>query len=125
MLNCFIGCLNKKTKRSQKDLFSADINDAIRFFFKHPSSVYMNHEGLYHIAIQKETELHFNSIPIYWQVLDNANVLLHQLSMKAGGTLIKLKTDCVVVDNGNELDCIPGISNYRVEEVPEFFASSS
>jgi hypothetical protein len=102
MMNCFIGCLNKKTTRKQTDRFTCDLNDAIRYYFRDDSSVYFNYPEcpeLYHIATEKITELHSNCIPIYWQVIDNSNVLLHKLAMQMGGKLIKLKTDCVVVQD--------------------------
>jgi hypothetical protein len=89
--------------------------------------VYFNYpecEDFYHIVKEKVTDLHDNSIPIYWQVIDNSNVLLHKLAMKMGGKLIKLKTDCVVVEDGNEVECTQGIGNFREEMIPEEFIMS-
>jgi hypothetical protein len=41
-----------------------------------------------------------------------------------GGKLIKLKTDCVVVQDGNVVMCKEGIGNFRVEKVPPEFTMS-
>ena len=33
------------------------------------------------------------------------------------GRIVRLKTDSVVVENGVEVECHPGIGNYRVESL--------
>ena len=127
MMNCFIGCLNKKAIRKQSDRFTCDLNDAVRYYFRDDSSVYFTYPEcpeLYHIATEKVTELNGNSIPIYWQVIDNSNILLHKLAMQMKGKLIKLKTDCVVVQDGKNVECDVGIGKYRIERIPEEFIKS-
>jgi hypothetical protein len=44
--------------------------------------------------------------------------------MEKGGKLIKLKTDCVVIQDGNDVMCKEGIGNFRVERVPREFSMS-
>jgi ATP-dependent exoDNAse (exonuclease V) alpha subunit len=44
--------------------------------------------------------------------------------MQMGGKLIKLKTDCVVVQDGNDVMCKEGIGNFRGEKVPLEFTES-
>ena len=127
MMNCFIGCLNKKSKSIQRDIFTTSLTDAVRSFFENKNSVYCPLESveLYHILNINKHALHENSIPIYWQVLDNSNIMLHQLAMKMGGRLIKLKTDCVVAENCNEVVCLNGIGSYRLEKIPKEFTLNS
>ena len=89
LINCMIGCMYKKSKTSQKDRFTGDINDAIRYFFQDKDSVYMkDSDNLYHITCVKRSELIENMIPFYWQVIDDCNVMLHKLREKMGGTLV-------------------------------------
>ena len=79
-------------------------NDAVRYYFSNDKAVcslLSDNPKLYHVSIRNETRNHHNTIPIYWQVIDNGNMMLHQLAMKMGGRIVKLKTDCVVVEAGN------------------------
>ncbi|KAI9326614.1 hypothetical protein BDR26DRAFT_941086 [Obelidium mucronatum] len=127
MINCFVGCLNKRSDKKQTDRFTMSLNDVIRYFFSNENTVYScisQHPKLYHISIKNDTPKHFNTIPIYWQVIDNGNMMLHQLAMKMGGRIVKLKTDCVVVEDGNDVECKPGIGNYRLEAIPKDYKVS-
>ena len=45
--------------------------------------------------------------------------MLHKLAKAAGGQPVKLKTDCVVVQNGNDVKCSTGVGNYRTEILPQ------
>ena len=74
--------------------------------------------------MEKECELYENTIPIYWQVIDNSNVMLHKLAMAMDGTVVSLKTDCVVVEDGIPVECIKGRGNYREERIPVDFSAS-
>jgi len=117
-MNCLIGCLNKKKTRTQKDRFVGSVNNAnnaVRYFHKDQNTVYFKYTDcpkLYHIATEKETQLHENSVPIFWQVIDSCCIMLHKLAKAAGGRLVKLKTDCVVIENGCDVHCSPGVGNY-------------
>jgi energy-coupling factor transporter ATP-binding protein EcfA2 len=44
-----------------------------------------------------------NSVPIYAQILDKAAIELHKLIRLAGGTLLKVHTDCIYVLDPNEV----------------------
>jgi hypothetical protein len=121
IVNCFIGYLNKKLKRTTKDRFTADLNDAVRYYFSQDKAMYHPVEEcpeLYHISIEKEATLDECTVPLYWQIIDNNAIMVHQLSKKLGGKIVKIKTDCVVVENGNQVECKSGIGQYRVERLP-------
>ncbi|KAI8836004.1 hypothetical protein BJ741DRAFT_686289 [Chytriomyces cf. hyalinus JEL632] len=120
MINSFNGCLNKASVDSFKDHFTMSFNDAVRAYFSNDNTVYTKIDNdIYKISSKTKTPKHFNTIPIYWQVIDNSNMLLHQLAMKIGGRIVRLKTDSVVVEDGNDVECNQGIGNYRKEQLPK------
>ena len=92
--NCFVGYLNKRTDKKQTDRFTMSLNDAVRYYFSNEKAVYSclsEHPKLFHVSISNETSKHHNTIPIYWQVIDNGNMMLHQLAMKMRGRIVNLK----------------------------------
>ena len=126
IINCLVGLLNKKTRVKERIEFTTSFNDAVRMYFQNvETNVYFETTpGLYQVSSIKEEPLHQYLIPIYWQVIDNANMSLHKLSIVAGGKLIRIKTDAVVVEGGNWVDCQPGRGNYRTEPVPHSLRNS-
>ena len=63
-------------------------------------------------------------IPINYQVIDNSVVELHKLATKMGGRIVKLNTDSCVVQDGQDVECLDGIGNYRLENLPEQYRVS-
>ena len=59
----------------------------------------------YHISIERESTLDESTVPIYWQIIENNAIMVHQLSKKLGGRIVKIKTDCIVVENGIQVEC--------------------
>lgn len=51
-----------------------------------------------------KTDRYTDNIPMYIQILDWSNILLHQLQKRVGGTCIYRKTDCIVMVGGRELE---------------------
>jgi hypothetical protein len=125
-VNGAIGCLNKKTSKNQKDYFTSSINDAIRFYFKNENSVYFKEKDLYHIRVQTETPVFEITWCIYSQILENNNILLYKMAKQLGGTLVRLKTDSVIVEDGNDVEFsdnkAPG--TYKKETIPDKFYPS-
>jgi hypothetical protein len=76
---------------------------------------------LYHISIERESTLDESTVPFHWQIIDNNAIMVHQLSKKLGGKIVKIKTDCIVVENGSRVECKQGIGQYREEQVPTSF----
>jgi hypothetical protein len=94
IVNCFIGYLNKKLKRTTKDKFTVDLNDAVRYYFSQDKAMYHPMEEcqeLYHISIEKDTILDESTLPFYWQIIDNNAIMVHQLSKKFGGRIVESK----------------------------------
>jgi hypothetical protein len=65
-----------------------------------------------------------STVPFYWQIIDNNAIMVHQLSKKMGVKIVKIKTDCIVFENGNRVECKQGIRQYREEQVPTSFKVS-
>jgi hypothetical protein len=103
-VNGAIGCLNKKTSKNQKDYFTSSVNDAIRFYFKNENSVYFKEKDLYHIRVQNESPVFENTWCIYSQILENNNILLYKMAKQLGGSLVRLKIDSVIVEEGNDVE---------------------
>lgn len=121
IVNCFIEYLNEKLKRVTKNRFTADLNDAVRYYFSQEMAMYHSVEDcpeLNHISIEKESTLDESSVPIYWQIIDNKAIMVHQLSNKLDGRVVRVITDCIVVEDGNHVECNSGIDQYRVEHLP-------
>jgi len=55
--------------------------------------------SIYMYGYEIKSKLTENTLPIYLQILDLANVRLFQLGKKVGGKIIYRKTDCLVVEN--------------------------
>ena len=128
MLNSIIGSFNKRANKASKDVFTADINDAIRYYFSDENAVYYQPEEcpeLYHIKSMSQHLLHQTLIPINYQVIDNSIVELHKLATKMGGRIVKLNTDSCVVQDGQDVECLDGIGNYRIEKIPENYVVSN
>ena len=85
MWNSFVGCWNKKTKKTTRDRFTTDLNDAVRYYFSNENSGYYNPEEcpeLFHLQSWTTTSLHESMVPLYWQVIGNSRVLSSVKSME-------------------------------------------
>ena len=54
-------------------------------------------------GLNNSYELYENSLPMYIQILDWSNILLHRMIKEVGGKCIYRKTDCIVAIGGNKL----------------------
>jgi hypothetical protein len=60
---------------------------------------YEGDEKIYMVQQTKASKLFVNDLPIYNKVLENEWIKCYELRKKLGGTLIKIKTDNVIVEN--------------------------
>lgn len=75
-----------------------------------------NMPEIYRISQSKTTERYENLIPIYWQVVSNANVQASRLARKMGGKLVRIKTDSILAEDPNDVYLEPSeIGGYKIE----------
>jgi hypothetical protein len=63
-----------------------------------------NDEKIYMVQETIAKKMFVNDVPIYNKILENEWIRCYELREKLGGRLIKIKTDNVVVENGNQIE---------------------
>ena len=114
VLNSLTGMMGKTNTSSYKTSITTDINEVWdlialnldkidTFFLKHQE---YQDKTLYIYGFKKKSAIYTNNLPMYIQILDQSNILLHKLQVKMGGELIYRKTDAVVMLKGkNIVEC--------------------
>lgn len=124
IVNMFIGCLGSSDYTSQRTIYTEDLNEASYFFFKNDNS-YVSHviDDLFKVTIKNDKIMSETNVPVYNHIIANATIDLHKLWKKieaVGGSLVMLKTDCVIAEFDREVDFELG-KLYKYDEVPKEF----
>lgn len=106
ILNSIVGCLGKTHSKNLQVGLNSNLkevweNEVMRNVDK--KDIYFNKldDKLFVYGETIKKELYSNGLPIYIQILDWSNIMLHQMIKQMGGECIYRKTDCAVVINGN------------------------
>ena len=70
----------------------------------------------YIVEQTKQKALYDNHLPIYNKVLENEFIRVYELKKKLGGKVIRIRTDCVYVENNNLINTGVGLGEYKKEE---------
>ena len=74
----------------------------------------------YLYGYNKDVKIYDVNIPIYIQILDQANIKLYNMIKKVDGTLVGRKVDCAIIANPkNKLECGDKWGNYRISLIPK------
>lgn len=74
----------------------------------------------YLYGYNKDVKIYDVNIPIYIQILDQANIKLYDMIKKVDGELIGRKVDCAIIANPkNKLECGDKWGNYRISLIPK------
>ena len=85
-------------------------------------------ENTNHYLVQKThaEKLFENDLPLYNKILENEYWNIYQLYKKAGGNLLKIKTDCVILENQeNDIEFDDKIGGYKEERIDGFYYGNS
>lgn len=73
----------------------------------------------YLYGFNKDKKIYDINIPMYIQILDQANIKLYDMIKKADGELIGRKVDCAIIKNPkNKLICGDKWGDYRISSIP-------
>lgn len=74
----------------------------------------------YIYGYNKDVKIYDVNIPIYIQILDQANIKLYDMIKKVDGELIGRKVDCAIIANPkNKLECGDKWGDYRISPLPK------
>lgn len=74
----------------------------------------------YIYGYNKDVKIYDVNIPIYIQILDQANIKLYDMIKKVDGELIGRKVDCAIISNPkNKLECGDKWGDYRISSIPK------
>ena len=137
MINGFIGCLNKTTRTAIESYYTTNADQAGDFFYNNKditvSTVFDSecvcdeerpkhyNKTIYQLQKKVDTKFEETSQPIYNQILQLSHIQLYILWKKTKGKLVQLKTDCVIVEGGEDVECNTIRGGYKQEEIPEEF----
>lgn len=77
------------------------------------------YDEYYLYGFNKDKKIYDINIPMYIQILDQANIKLYDMIKKADGELIGRKVDCVIIKNPkNKLICGDKWGDYRISSIP-------
>lgn len=80
----------------------------------------IDNTNYYIYGYNKDIKIYDVNIPIYIQILDQANIKLYDMIRKVNGQLIGRKVDCVIVANPkNKLVCGDKWGDYRISQIPK------
>jgi len=102
-----VGISNRKRMRTDK-FKCVDIGEIL----------YEN-QKIYMVQQTNVSKDYCNDLPIYNKVLENEWIMCYELAKKLGGRLIKIKTDNVIVENGNPIEFSETIGGYKDETIKE------
>jgi hypothetical protein len=90
-------------------------------FHNNPTFMYRV-EGVYVYGYSTTILQAENNIPMYIQILDQANIALYNMIKRSGGTCVWRKTDCALIRGGSLTlagkGALPG--SYRLSDYPDF-----
>lgn len=127
MINGFIGCLGRTEKTRYNCNFTSDIKQASEYFY---NKTYNQDKNIHVQSIandlymcKEEIVTHFNedSKPIYQQVLQQSHFRLYDMYQKTKGRLIQIKTDCLIIEGGVDVELTGKFGGFKLEDVPEKF----
>ena len=117
MARRFTGVLGKKNKRKESVRFSTSFDTMIKKCCADSNTDFRPVcKGLYRLDTCVESNMLEDDLPIYLSMINAAMIELNRLRIKVGGTLLKTKTDCVLVQNPTWLPS-PHDKKYRLENV--------
>jgi hypothetical protein len=127
MINGFIGCLGRTETTRYNCNFTSDIKQASEYFYNKTYNQDKNvnvqsiTDDLY--MCKEEIVTHFNedSKPIYHQILQQSHFRLYDMYKKTKGKLIQIKTDCLIIEGGVEVELTGKFGGFKLEDVPEKF----
>lgn len=121
VINILTGILGRTENKKQVVELDTDYEAIYRYFFlgeeydgeqkfydgkfkAHRNNLILKKLGegensVYMYGYEIKSKLTETTLPIYFQILDLANVRLYRLGQKLGGKLLYRKTDCLVVEN--------------------------
>lgn len=122
MVVSYIGCLNRKAKTVVSSAVTTSLDQASESYFANPDHVFVDNIGLddyivYNVRTEYTRTFADNSCPIYNQIIDRCSMALYKLRTLMGGTLLKLKTDCVFVRAGKTPPCSEEVGGYHQEKI--------
>jgi hypothetical protein len=128
IINCISGMLGK----SKYTFTKANINKSLeQIYIKLDEYISKNKDILpfmtkitntdyYIYGYNKDVKMNDNNIPMYIQILDQANIKLYDMIKKADGELIGRKVDCAIIRNSkNKLICDDKWGDYRLSSIPK------
>ena len=127
IINSISGNLGRTENKLTKLMVNNDIERVWEDFFSKPRKwennfIFREKDGLYCWGQQSHIELLTTNLPMYIQILDWSNILLHRYILKLGGyeNLIYRKTDSITMRRTNiVLQPSTEIGGYRIEPLPE------
>ena len=127
IINSISGNLGRTENKLTKLMVNNDIERVWEDFFSKSHKwennfIFREKDGLYCWGQQNHIELLTTNLPMYIQILDWSNILLHRLILKLGGyeNLIYRKTDSITMRRTNiVLQPSTEIGGYRIEPLPE------
>ena len=103
LINMISGLLAKTKSSSCKYSINNDLQQIFSFINKYPDLELHIHKipntEYYLYGAEKITDMRDNNIPMYIQILDQANIKLYDMIKQMGGKLLCRNVDCAVVYN--------------------------
>ena len=135
MINSISGILGRTNKKTTRLNCDSDVERVWEDYFTKPKKwetdfVFRALDGdeenppLYCWGRVQNQELLTNNLPMYIQILDWANIKLHQLIKSTGGYehLLYRKTDFIMMEDvGQTLTPSNEVGGYKIEELPKHF----
>jgi hypothetical protein len=106
ILNSLTGMLGKTHASTYKMSITTDLNEIWDCLESNGETNFileeLVHQGkvLYIYGYKRTATVVTNNLPMYIQMLDQSNIILHKLQVKLGGRLVYRKTDAVLVIGG-------------------------
>jgi len=128
IINSISGNLGKTDNKLTKLMVNNDIERVWEDFFSKSHKwennfIFREKDGLYCWGQQSHIELLTTNLPMYIQILDWSNIVLHRYIRKLGGyeNLIYRKTDSITMRRTPQTQLKPSteIGGYRIEPLPE------
>lgn len=126
--NGLIGMFGKDHSNKSTSKLTTDLNQATLAFWsdnptftgekKTDSNVFIRThktktKKIYEIETIKEALWLENNVPIYINIIENSYIQIYNLWKKTQGRLLRIETDCVIVDGGNRVPLSSDIGGYK------------
>lgn len=118
--NHWQGLLNKRDSLNQSCIYTTSLNDVAYYLNKYTDSfpTYLEDNKIWRVTFNYSNKYMEFNIPLYQQLLDFSHVLLYEMIKYIGGDVLRISTDCIIVENPER----KGIDIYieKPKEIPDF-----